>query len=221
MKNKKIALVTEAGNDLGKQFAHILLENGYEVIVAACSDNLESLSHDKDSLLSYDLVEIDFTSEQHLYILKDKINNTYGKLDLLINNAEIVNGFGHKIDQLDVDDVRKVFEINFFSIIKTIQILKPLLLKCASPRIINITSSLGDIDKMKDESFCYYDYCLTAYSTSKAALNLFTQLQTKEFESSKISMSSFDPILMENCTHNSATISDVIKNKFISLLTAE
>lgn len=52
MKNKKIALVTEAGNDLGKQFAHILLENGYEVIVAACSDNLESLSHDKDSLLS-------------------------------------------------------------------------------------------------------------------------------------------------------------------------
>lgn len=221
MKNKKIALVTEAGNDLGKQFAHILLENGYEVIVAACSDSLENLSQDKDALLSYDLMEVDFTSEEHLYLLKEKINNTYGKLDLLVNNAEIVNGFGHKIDQLDVDDVRKVFEINFFSIIKTIQILKPLLLKCEYPRIINITSSLGDIDKMKDENFCYYDYGLTAYSTSKAALNLFTQLQAKEFESSKISMSSFDPILMENCTYNSATISDAIKNEFISLLTAE
>ncbi|HET8735954.1 MAG TPA: SDR family NAD(P)-dependent oxidoreductase, partial [Pricia sp.] len=186
MKENKVALVTEAGNDLGKEFAHILSENGYQVILAACGDSYKSLSQDGDALRPFELVEIDFSSESGLKVLGKKINACFGKLDLLVNNAEIVNGFGQKIDQLNMDEVRKVYEINLFSVIGTIRTLKPLLQKSEHPRIINITSSLGDIDQMKDENFCYSSYCLTAYSTSKAALNMFTTLQCKEFKPSKI-----------------------------------
>lgn len=219
MKNDKyVAVVTEAGNGLGHKFAKILLEHGYAVILAACGQSFELLSKDADDLRGYELMEIDFSSEIGLDVLERTLRETYGKLDLLINNAEMVNGFGHKIDQITIEDIKEVYEINFFSIIRTIQKLKPLLNESEAPRIINITSSLGDINKMKDESFCYSGYSLTAYSTSKAALNMYTHLQCKEFKPSKIKMYSFDPVNMKNCTYNSVTICDGIKDEFISLI---
>ena len=62
MKERKVAVVTEAGNDLGKEFAHILLENDYDVILAACGDSFKSLARDRDNLRPFELMEIDFTS---------------------------------------------------------------------------------------------------------------------------------------------------------------
>lgn len=218
MNRKHVAVVTEAGNGLSKKFAKILKDNQYEVVIAACRESYDKLAKDGEGLRDYELVEVDFTSEESLAAFEKTICESYGKLDLLINNAEIVNGFGHKIDQINIEDIKDVYEINFFSVIRVIQVLKPLLKKSEDPRIINITSSLGDINKMKDKSFCYSEYSLTAYSTSKAALNMFTHLQCKEFKPSKIKMYSFDPIAMKNCTYNSVAISDGVKEEFISLI---
>src|SRR5690606_19002089 len=133
-------------------------------------------------------------------------------------NAEIVNGFGQKIDQIDLDEVKKLYDINLFAVIRIIQVLKPLLEESQNPKIINITSALGDINKMKEEAFCYANYSLTAYATSKAALNMFTQLQCKEFKPSKIKILRFDPVVQENCTHYSVVIGDGVKGEFISLI---
>src|SRR3990167_8276882 len=129
MKVNKIAVVTESGNGLGKSFAQILLNNNYDVILAASKKSYEILSQDGTVLQDYTLIETDFTSAESLTELKDSINSRYGKLDLLINNAEIANGFGQKIDQINIDDVRAVYETNLFAVIRIIQILKPLLEK--------------------------------------------------------------------------------------------
>jgi NAD(P)-dependent dehydrogenase (short-subunit alcohol dehydrogenase family) len=221
MGEKKIAVVTESGNDLGKTFAHILLNNNYEVILAAGEESYERLSRDGNSLQDYKLIETDFKSADSLLELKNYIDSTYGRLDVLVNNAETANGFGQKIDQIDIEDVRQLYESNLFAIIRIIQILKPLLEKSDQAKIINITSALGDINKMRDEEFCYANYCMTAYATSKAALNMFTLLQCKEFKPTKISIHSFDPIMLRNCTHNSVKICKGIKEEFISLLGKE
>ena len=169
----------------------------------------------------YKLVETDFTSDKSVLELKTTLASRYGKLDLLINNAEVANGFGHKIDQIKIDDVREVFEMNLFAVIRMIQLLKPLLEKSDDPSIINITSALGDADNMKNENFCYANYCMTAYATSKAALNMYTHLQCKEFKASKINIHSFDPVALKNCTHNSVEIKDGVKDEFISLIRKE
>lgn len=221
MKANRIAVVTESGNGLGNTFANILLNNNYEVILAASKKSFKTLSQDAGALQNYKLIETDFTSEESLISLKDLIASKYGRLDLLINNAEIANGFGQKIDQINIDDVREVYETNLFAVIRIIQLLKPLLEKSEDPSIINITSALGDVSKMKDEDFCYANYCMTAYATSKAALNMYTHLQCKEFKPSKITINSFDPIALKNCTHNSVTICDGIKDEFISLIKKE
>ncbi|ASO07504.1 SDR family NAD(P)-dependent oxidoreductase [Arenibacter algicola] len=221
MNVNRIAVVTESGNGLGKSFAHILLNNNYNVILAASKKSFELLSQDGGVLQDYKLVKTDFTSAESLLELKTKIDSEFGRLDLLVNNAEIANGFGQKIDQINLDEVRLVYETNLFAVIRIIQILKPLLEKGIDPSIINITSALGDINKMRDDEFCYSNYCMTAYATSKAALNMFTHLQCKEFKPSKIKINSFDPIALKNCTHNSVTICDGIKDDFIALIRHE
>lgn len=218
MKVKRIAVVTESGNGLGKVFANILWNNNYEVILAASKKSYELLSRDGGVLQDYKLVKTDFTSAESLLELKTKIEAEFGRLDLLVNNAEIANGFGQKIDQIDIDEVRQLYETNLFAVIRIIQIFKPLLEKGIEPRIINMTSAMGDINKMKDDGFCYSNYCMTAYATSKAALNMFTHLQCKEFKPSKIKINSFDPIALKNCTHNSVSICDGIKDDFIALI---
>jgi len=217
----RVAVVTEAGNGLGKTFANILLNHNYDVILAASKKSYDMLSEEGGALQNYKLVKTDFTSVESLTELKALIDSKFGRLDLLVNNAEIANGFGQKIDQINIDDVRQVYEINLFAVIKIIQLLKPLLEKSDDPSIINITSALGDIDKMRDEDFCYSNYCMTAYATSKAALNMFTQLQCKEFKPSKIVINSFDPIALKNCTHNSVAICDGVKDEFIALIKKE
>lgn len=218
MNEKYVAVVTEAGNGLSKKFAKILTDNHYEVVIAACGESYQELSKYGVDTGNFKLHEVDFTSEVSLATFENTIRSSYGKLDLLINNAEMVNGFGQKIDQINIEDIKKVYEINFFSVIRIIQIFKPLLKQSDDPRIINITSSLGDISRMKDENFCYSGYSLTAYSTSKAALSMFTHLQCKEFKPSKIKMDSFDPVSMKNCTYNSVMICDGVKDEFVSLI---
>ncbi|MDL5511125.1 SDR family NAD(P)-dependent oxidoreductase [Arenibacter sp. M-2] len=218
MKVNRSAVVTESGNGLGSTFANILLDNGYSVILAANKKCHKLLSKDGGEIQSCKLIETDFTSEESLLALKKSISSEFGRLDLLVNNAELANGFGQKIDEISIDEVRKVYEINLFSVIRVVQLLKPLLEKSECPSIINVTSALGDINKMKDDGFCYSNYCMTAYATSKAALNMFTHLQSKEFKPTKIRINSFDPVVMENCTYNSVSICDDVKEEFISLI---
>ena len=218
MKASRIAVVTESGNGLGNSFAHILLENKYNVILAANKESYQLLSQDAKSLQKFKLIETDFTCEKSLLELKSLIDSEYGSLDLLVNNAEIANGFGQKIDQINIDDVRQVYEMNLFAVIRIIQLLKPLLEKSETPKIINITSALGSIENMKDENFCYVNYCMTAYATSKAALNMYTQLQAQEFMPSKIKINTFAPIARKNCTHNSVEIKEEIKDEFVALI---
>jgi NADP-dependent 3-hydroxy acid dehydrogenase YdfG len=124
MKANKIAVVTEAGNGLGNSFANILLNNDYEVILAASKKSYELLSRDAVALKAYKLIEIDFTSNDSLVKLKSIIDRDYGHLDLLINNAEIANGFGQKIDQIKMEEVRQVYEKNIFAVIRIIQLFK-------------------------------------------------------------------------------------------------
>lgn len=218
MKEKNIALVTEAGNGLGKTFANVLLEHNYNVILAACGESYKLLSQECDFASDCELLEVDFTSEARLAELYDRVKSSWGRLDLLINNAEMVNGFGQKIDQIQIEDVKAIYEVNLFAVIKLIQALKPLLDESMNPKIINITSALGDINKMAEEEFCYASYNLTAYATSKAALNMFTALLQRELEPSKITLHTFDPVLMENCTYNSVVVCNAVKDEFISLI---
>jgi NAD(P)-dependent dehydrogenase (short-subunit alcohol dehydrogenase family) len=218
MKVNRTAIVTESGNGLGRTFANILLKNNYDVILAASGSSYELLATETEELHDYKLIKTDFTSEEAVTALKDTVQKIFPHVNLLINNAEIANGFGQKIEQIDIEEVKELFETNVFAVMRLVKVMKPLMEKSENARIINITSALGDIDKMKDDNFCYANYCMTAYASSKAALNMYTHMQHKELRPSKISVESFDPVALHNCTHNSVSICNEILDEFVELV---
>lgn len=213
MKEKRVALITEAGNGLAQTFASILKSKGFDIIVVAKGKSYRELLD--LNLEDIKLLELDLTQHQDVVKLYSYIKTGYGKLDTLVNNAEIANGFGQKINEINLNEVRALYEENFFSVITTIKTLYPLLLKSDNPSIINISSALGDVNKMKDEGFCYSDYNMLGYATAKSALEMLTVLLKKEFQATQIKISSFDPVRPKNSTHNTVTLCEGVKSEFL------
>jgi len=216
MKEDKVALITEAGNGLGHTFARWLKSQGFEVVIAAKGEAYANL--EKAYTEEVELIKADLTQSEEVEKLYQYISTTYGKLDVLVNNAEVANGFGQKITEIDMHEVRHLFDENLFSIMHTIKALHELLQKSEQATIINMSSSLGDITKMTDDNFCYADYQMLAYSMSKSALDMLSVLLEKEFKTSNISIYSYDPVKPQNCTHNSLYLCEEVKQEFTELI---
>lgn len=216
MKTKQIALVTEAGNGLSSQFAMMLTNIGFEVVIAAKGVSFTRLI--EQDLENVRVLEADFTKTEDAFRIYAFLKTHYGKLDVLVNNAEIATGFGQKLMALNMAEVKQLFDDNLFSAMQLTQTLLPLLKKEPSARILNITSALGNIVDMGSDDFHYSHYKMTAYSMAKAALDMFTVLLSKELEADNIQVKSFDPVKLKNCTHNSVNLCQQVQNEFLNLL---
>ena len=87
------------------------------------------------------LIELDVDKEESIVSAVKKIIEKDGKLDVLVNNA----GYGQFgcTEDVSVDDFRKQFETNFFSIVRIVQEVAPIMRKQKSGNIINISSVAG------------------------------------------------------------------------------
>ncbi len=216
MESGPIALISEAGNGLSSKFATILKKVGFTVIVAAKGSSYINLTKHKHD--SFKVLEADFTEIEEAQKIYAYLKAHFGKLDVLINNAEMANGFGQKLSELDVSEAKVLFNENVFSTINLSKTLMPILKKSTRARVINITSGLGNISKMMDPRYPYADYKMTAYSMSKAALDMFTVLLEQELRLTNIAVYGFDPIRLENCTYNDVTICKQVGKEFLELI---
>ncbi|HEX9795040.1 MAG TPA: SDR family oxidoreductase, partial [Planctomycetota bacterium] len=91
-----------------------------------------------------------------------------GGFDLLLNNAGISRGRRAGVDQVDLEDMRRCFEINALGPLRVARALHATLAKGTRPRLVNMTSLMGSIaDNSSGGSY--------AYRTSKTALNMITR----------------------------------------------
>ncbi len=103
------------------------------------------------------------------------IENEYGTLDVLINNAGItVNSKGSL--EVDLEDVRQVMETNFYGAWLITQVMLPLLKKSAAGHIINMSSGMGALGDLTGG--------YAGYRMSKLALNGLTILLANELKGS-------------------------------------
>ena len=216
METNKIALITETGNGLSPKFAAILNAENYKVTIAAKGQSYTELK--ALNLDGIDLLDIDLTKTEGVVQLYSYLKTTYGKLDVLINNAEIANGFGQKITEMNMDEVKRLYDENLFSVMYTIKAMVPLLTKSDRARIINITSGIGNINKMTTQDYHYKDYKMTAYATAKSALDMLSVILDRELVPNGIKVRSFDPVRIENCTHNSVDLCKGVEYELIELL---
>jgi NAD(P)-dependent dehydrogenase (short-subunit alcohol dehydrogenase family) len=140
---EKVALVTGSSSGIGLETALSLARDGYHTF-ASMRDvgKAGELEHSaKKENLPIEIIELDVDKEESIVSTIKKIIEKDGRLDVLVNNA----GYGQFgcTEDITVDDFRKQFETNFFSVVRIIQEVAPVMRKQNSGNIINISSVAG------------------------------------------------------------------------------
>jgi len=155
---------------------------------------LDAINKLKEAGIStVELIEIDVTNISSIKKAKQELETKIDVLDVLINNAGISGERPQNASGIELENLRKVFETNFFGVIQTTQHFIDLLKKSNEPRIVNVSSELGSLATQSNPDSEFYDYKLTAYCSSKTALNAFTIMLAYEFKDTNFKINSVSP----------------------------
>ena len=191
----KTVLITGANKGIGFETAKQLAQSGYFVYLGSRNKikGLEALEKLKAlGINNVDCIEIDVTNINSIKSARKELEVKVKQLDVLINNAGIGGGQAQNLSTGEIENLRKVFDTNFFGAVQTTQQFIPLLKKSNEPRIVNVSSGLGSLtihSSTQNPNYAIYD----AYSCSKTALNAFTVLLAKEFRNTNFKINSVTP----------------------------
>jgi gluconate 5-dehydrogenase len=140
----KVSLVTGAGSGLGRVFCEAMAEHGSDVV---CSDINEAWAKETaDMIANYGVktavVKADVSKQDEVKALFRKVDQEFGKLDILFNNAGIATK-GVRIHEMRLEDWNRVIGVNLTGVFLCMQEGIKLMLRQKSGSIINIASILG------------------------------------------------------------------------------
>lgn len=180
---KLIALVTGGNRGIGKQVCNLLGRLGYKVLLTARDMNAAISSAEELKKNNIDVVplQLDVTLEEHIQTVFSHVENSYGKLDVLINNAGIFldrknNSYPSFLD-LNKELLEKTLAVNLYAPLRLIQMFLPLMKLNNYGRIVNVSSGMSRFDDI--------DVRAPFYRMSKMALNALTCIaasETKEYD---------------------------------------
>jgi NAD(P)-dependent dehydrogenase (short-subunit alcohol dehydrogenase family) len=196
MNNKRIALITGANKGIGLETARQLGKDGITVLIGARDEEKSQGAADvlrKEGIDAYGVV-IDVDNADSIKKAAGSIEQKYGRLDILINNAGVMFHDADKsISDQPLDVWRKTFETNFFGLVATTQAFLPLLRKSDAGRIVNLSSILGSMTYHSKPGSPIYGFHVPAYNVSKAAVNAFTVQLAYELKDTKIKVNAAHP----------------------------
>ena len=126
----KVAVVTGGGGGIGSAICQILAQAGAKVVLTyrqsqAKTEAVAQTLAGTDHLV----IKAPVDDGQALAHLAEKVDEVYGQLDLLVNNAGITRQVDHdNLDDLDDDLIDAIFQTNWRGAFATIRALKPLLM---------------------------------------------------------------------------------------------
>jgi len=191
----KTVLITGANKGIGFESVKQLSQLGYFVYLGSRNKikGLDALNKLKVlGISNVELIEIDVTNINSIKKAKQDLEARIETLDVLINNAGISGELPQNISTAGIENLRKVFETNFFGAVQTTQQFINLLKKSNNPVIINVSSELGSLtihNSRQNPNFEIYD----TYSCSKTALNAFTVMLANEFKHTNFKINSVSP----------------------------
>ncbi|PKL47949.1 MAG: beta-ketoacyl-ACP reductase [Nitrospira bacterium HGW-Nitrospira-1] len=157
-----VALITGASRGLGKQTALALSAHGYSVAVNYVSSHKEAANLVKTLLKTMGNSSIAFKADvgdiTQVRAMAEEIQKTFGKLDVIINNAGITKD--NLLLKQTEDEWDSIIRTNLKGCFNIISALSPLMIQSGGGNIINISSYSGMKGKAGQ----------SAYSASKAAI---------------------------------------------------
>lgn len=189
-----ITLVTGGNAGIGFHVAQQLARKGARVVLGARDPQRGASAADTLAAegLDVDHVKLDVTDDATIAAVAQHVTDTYGRLDVLINNAAIV-GDGLPASEVTRDAMLRTFDTNVAGITALTNTVLPLLRKSVRPRILNVSSELGSTRLVSDPTWPYSSVAAAAYQASKSALDMLTVLYAKELAHEGISVLSVSP----------------------------
>ena len=142
---ESVALVTGCSSGIGLETAVALAREGHFTFATMRNlkktEALEKIV--KEENLPISVLELDVDNEESMNNAIEKIMAQKGRIDTLVNNAGW--GMWGTVEDVSIDEFKQQFETNFFSIVRMIQKIAPVMRKQKSGSIVNVSSVAGRI----------------------------------------------------------------------------
>lgn len=181
--NDRVALVTGGATGLGLACATLFAQRGAKITILG--NELTQLQQAQAQLAEAELevriAEADVSDEQQVYKAINDIENTFGQLDILVNNAAI-QPFG-TVSTTSPDQWSRVLSVNLTGAYLTAHFALPIMVKQKRGAIINMSSVQGSATQTD----------VAAYSTTKGGLNALTRSIAVDYSRYGIRANSVSP----------------------------
>jgi NAD(P)-dependent dehydrogenase (short-subunit alcohol dehydrogenase family) len=183
----KVAVVTGANRGIGFEICRQLARLGIHTILTSRDQAKGQAARQElaDAGLDIGYRQLEVTDAKSVPDLAAHIQQEYGRLDILVNNAGIAIDKGTSVLHTDLDTLRQTMETNLYGPLRLCQALVPLMRRQKVGRIVNISSSMGQLSSMGSEA--------PSYRMSKAALNALTRILAAYLEDTGILVNSMCP----------------------------
>jgi len=177
--SKSVMLITGTSKGIGKYLADYYLNKGFTVI--GCSRSACEIEND-----NYTHIIADISNEDEILNIFKIIRKDYKRLDVLINNAAI-NSAILNVAFLPYETIQKIFKINVFAPIMFCREAVKLMSRNKFGRIINL-GSMATRHEVAGEAL---------YTATKASINAFTRVLSKEVINLGITVNVLAPSAIE------------------------
>jgi NAD(P)-dependent dehydrogenase (short-subunit alcohol dehydrogenase family) len=183
----RVALVTGANRGIGLEVTRALALRGFTTVLGARDaqkgdEAARSLRQDGLKIIP---VQLNVTDQQSIDAANRFVEERFGKLDVLVNNAAILYDDWQRAENANLETVREAFETNTLGAWRMCQSFIPLLRKSKHARIVNVSSESGSLTMMGGGT--------PGYSVSKVALNALTRMLADELRPARILVNSVCP----------------------------
>ncbi len=182
--NGRVALVSGGNRGIGLEIVRQLAGRGITVILGSRDEESGRAAAEG---LSGDVVvsQLDVTDEGSVARLASFVEDEFGRLDVLVNNAGISNDDGQRGMNADLGRVRDALEANLFGAWRLCEMAIPLMQRHSYGRIVNVSSGMGALEDMGGGS--------PGYRVPKTALNALTRILASELRGSGILVNAVNP----------------------------
>jgi len=182
----RVAIITGAASGLGLAISKKLSQLKARVVLFDSNEHaLGKIKSEFDNEVK--MFTVDVTLADKVKMAVDEVGNHLGSIDILINSAGITGRTNIKSHEVEYDDIKSVFDINFMGCFNTSKSVLPWMLKNNFGRILHIASIAGKEGNAG----------MLAYSASKAAVIAMAKVQGKEYAESNITINALAPAVIK------------------------
>jgi NAD(P)-dependent dehydrogenase (short-subunit alcohol dehydrogenase family) len=196
--SRQIALITGANKGLGRETARRLAAADMTFLTPAWDPGHAQAAAAELAAEGADVrfLQLDVTDADSVKRAAAWIDETFGHLDVLVNNAGISVENRAPVTEVSAEQMRRTYETNVFGVVTVTNTLLPLLRRAEAARIVNVSSMLGSLTMAADPQGPFSAWpgaSLLAYNSSKTALNALTVMWASALRADGIKVNSADP----------------------------